>query len=100
MSKFTSPSTLVGLPFKGSKLVKPLTTDLSAWQLIELGWVKFRSSGGNALHCRLGGDFGAGGNGSPSEDNRGTIAMFLGKSAPQPPVGTFGAGCVVGHEIG
>jgi LCP family protein required for cell wall assembly len=99
-AKFTSPSTLVTLPFNGSKIVKPMTTDLSAWQLIQLGWVKFRSSSGDSLHCRLGGDFGGGGSGAPSEDNAATIATFLGKSAPQPPVGTFGPGCVVGHEIG
>jgi hypothetical protein len=51
------------------------------------------------VHCRLGGDFGAGGNGSPSEDNPATIAMFLGKSAPQPPTDAFGPGCVTGHTL-
>jgi LCP family protein required for cell wall assembly len=99
LSKFTSFSTLIGLPFDGGSLVKPITTDLSTWQLIELGWVKFRSSSGNAYHCRLGGDFGAGGNGAPSEDNVATIATFLGKSAPQPPTSTFGPGCAVGHQL-
>ena len=39
-----------------SSLMKPLTTDLSTWQLIELGWVKFRASGSHTLYCRLGGD--------------------------------------------
>ena len=38
-------ATLLGLPFDGSSLMKPLATDLSTWQLIELGWVKFRASG-------------------------------------------------------
>jgi anionic cell wall polymer biosynthesis LytR-Cps2A-Psr (LCP) family protein len=100
MSKMTSPGTMVGLPFHGSKLVKPLSTDLTASQLLQLGWVKFRSSNGSSVHCRLGGDFGAGGNGSPSEDNRGTIAMFLG-SAPQPPPPgePFAPGCVTGHTL-
>ena len=98
-SKFASPSTLISMPFKGSALVKPLTTDLSASQLAQLGWVKFRSSSGSAVHCRLGGDFGGGGTGSPSEDNPATIAMFLGKSAPQPPTGQFDPGCVTGHTL-
>jgi LCP family protein required for cell wall assembly len=98
-SKFTSPSTLFELPFKGGALAKPLTTDLSAAQLMQLGWVKFRSSGGSAVHCRLGGDLGGSGTGSPSEDNPATIAMFLGKSAPQPPTGPFEPGCVTGHTL-
>jgi len=98
-SKFTSPGTLLGLPFDGGKLAKPLTTDLSAGQLMQLGWVKFRSSASSSVHCRLGGDLGGGGNGSPSEDNPATIAMFLGKSAPQPPTGPFNPGCVVGHTL-
>jgi polyisoprenyl-teichoic acid--peptidoglycan teichoic acid transferase len=98
-SKFTSPGTLLKLPFDGGSLAKPLTTDLSAGQLMQLGWVKFRASASSSVHCRLGGDFGAGGNGSPSEDNPATIAMFLGKSAPQPPTGPFNPGCVVGHTL-
>ena len=67
--------------------------------LLEFGWVKFRSSDGSAVHCRLGGDFGGSGNGSPSEDNPATIAMFLGKSAPQPPTSAFGPGCVTGPTL-
>jgi polyisoprenyl-teichoic acid--peptidoglycan teichoic acid transferase len=98
-SKFTSLSTLLDLPFSGKSFVKPLTTDLSAWQLLQLGWVRSRASGGSSVHCRLGGDFGAGGNGSPSEDNPATLAMFLGQSAPQPPTGQFEPGCVVGHPL-
>jgi LCP family protein required for cell wall assembly len=98
-SKFTSPSTLVRMPFSGASFVKPLTTDLTAGQLLQLGWVKFRSSDGSSVHCRLGGDFGGGGTGSPSEDNPTTIAMFLGRSAPQPPTDPFGPGCVIGHTL-
>jgi anionic cell wall polymer biosynthesis LytR-Cps2A-Psr (LCP) family protein len=98
-SKFTSPGTLLGLPFDGGKLAKPLTTDLSAGQLMQLGWVKFRSSASSSVHCRLGGDLGGGGNAGPSEDNPATIAMFLGKSAPQPPTGQFNPGCVIGHTL-
>jgi LCP family protein required for cell wall assembly len=98
-SKFTSPSTLIGLPFDGGALAKPLTTDLSAGQLMQLGWVKFRAPAGSSVHCRLGGDLGGSGTGGPSEDNPATIAMFLGKSAPQPPTGPFSPGCVVGHTL-
>ncbi|MDX6426649.1 MAG: hypothetical protein QOD52_2054 [Gaiellaceae bacterium] len=98
-SKFTSPGTLLKLPFDGGTLVKPLTTDLSAGQLMQLGWVKFRSSASTSVHCRLGGDLGGSGTGSPSEDNPATIAMFLGKSAPQPPTGPFNPGCVTGHTL-
>jgi polyisoprenyl-teichoic acid--peptidoglycan teichoic acid transferase len=98
-SKFTSPGTLVKLPFDGGSLATPLTTDLSGGQLVQLGWAKFRASGGSSVHCRLGGDLGGSGTGSPSEDDPATIAMFLGKSAPQPPTGPFDPGCVVGHTL-
>src|SRR4051812_20951939 len=40
-SKFTSPGTLVKLPFDGGSLATPLTTDLSGGQLVQLGWAKF-----------------------------------------------------------
>ena len=98
-AKFTSIGTLVGVPFNGSSLAKPLTTDLTASQLVQLGWLKFRASSSGSVHCRLGGDLGGGGGGSPSEDNPATIAMFLGKSAPQPPTGPFNPGCVTGHTL-
>jgi LCP family protein required for cell wall assembly len=98
-SKLGSVGTFFKLPFDGKSFVKPLTTDLSTAQLVQLGWVKFRASASGSVHCRLGGDFGAGGTGSPSEDNPTAIAMFLGKSAPQPPVGQFDPGCVTGHVL-
>jgi LCP family protein required for cell wall assembly len=98
-AKFTSVGTLARMPFSGSSFVKPLSTDLSAPQLLELGWVRSRAAGSGSVHCRLGGDLGGGGTGSPSEDNPATIAMFLGKSAPQPPTDPFGPGCVVGHTL-
>ncbi len=98
-AKFTSLGLLLGLPFDGSSLAKPLSTDLSAAQLLELGWVKFRSSASSTLHCRLGGDLGLGGTGQPSENNAATIAMFLGKSAPQLPTGPFDPGCAVGRTL-
>ena len=54
--KLVGPGTFVRLPFIGGDLVKPLTTDLSAGQLLQLGWVKFRANSSRALHCRLGGE--------------------------------------------
>jgi len=99
MTKLTSFGELVQAPFDAGSWVKPIATDLSTWQLIQLGWVKFRSSGSNPLHCRLGADLGPGGTGAPSEDNALAIAMFLGRSAPQLPTTTFGPGCARGHEL-
>ena len=99
LAKFTSPVVLMKLPFDGGSLVKPLTTDMSAGELAQFAWVKFRASTSGSVHCRLGGDFGGGGNGAPSEDNPGTIAMFLGVSAPQPPTSAFGPGCVAGRTL-
>jgi LCP family protein required for cell wall assembly len=100
LSKFTSFGTLLGAPFNASSWVKPITTDLTASQLVQLGWVKFRSSTGSTLHCQLGADLGPGGTGGASEDNPLTIAMFLGRSAPQLPTTTFGPGCARGHGLG
>lgn len=100
--KVVSPLTFVKLPFIGDELVAPLTTDLSAGQLLQLGWVRFRANPGSSLHCRLGGEPQAIGSESVlvgTEENAATIAMFTGRSAPQPPPPgtTFGAGCRVGR---
>ena len=94
------------MPFLGGKVVKPLATDLSAWQLLQLGWAYFRPSSGNALHCRLGGEPQTIGGQSVivgSEDNAATIAMFIGRSAPLPPPQglPYAPGCTVGkHRVG
>jgi LCP family protein required for cell wall assembly len=95
--------TFVRLPFIGGDLVKPLTTDLSAGQLLQLGWVRFRSNSGRALHCRLGGEPQSIGGESvlvATEENTAALSMFAGLSAPQPPPPgtTFGAGCTVGRS--
>jgi LCP family protein required for cell wall assembly len=98
--KLLSFSTFAKLPFDGSKLVAPLTTDLSAWQLIELGWVIKRAPGSQALHCRLGGTSDPSGTSDiiPTEENRPVIGMFTGVSAPQPPPpgSQYLPGCYVG----
>ncbi len=105
MSKLVGFGTFVRLPFIGGDLVKPLTTDLSAGQLAQLGWVKFRANGGRSLHCRLGGEPQSIGGQSvliATEENTAALAMFTGRSAPQPPLpGTsYGAGCTVGRSGG
>lgn len=98
----TSLRTFLRLPFVGDDLVKPLATDLSAGQLLELGWVKLRAPGRNTLRCRLGGTAAQIGDGDfivGSEENVAVVAMVEGKSAPQPPApggGPFAPGCVVG----
>jgi len=103
-NKLVSARTFAKLPFIGDALVKPLTTDLSAGQLLQLGWARFRSNEGRSLHCRLGGEPQSIGGESVlvgGEENSATLAMFTGRSAPQPPRPgtTFGAGCRVGRGV-
>ena len=100
--KLVGAGTFLRMPFNGDELLRPLATDLSANQLLQLGWVKFRVDNGNVIRCRLGGDPETIGGASvirSSEENRNVISMFLDESAPQPPrpgTGTFGPGCVAG----
>ena len=96
-AEIASFGTFLRLPFMGGDLAAPLATDLSAWELAQLGWVRFRS-GGESLRCRLGGEPSSLGGESVllgSEDNAAVISMWLGTSAPLPPPrGTlYGAGC-------
>jgi hypothetical protein len=92
------------MPFIGDDLVAPLATDLSANQLLQLGWVKRRTPSSGVIRCRLGGTI-ADLNGQSviigSEENASVIAMVTGESAPQPPPpgsGLFGPGCHVGRS--
>ncbi len=99
LSKLASASMFFRLPFSGSSLMAPITTDLSTWDFMQLGWVKFRA--GNVLHCRLGGS--ATGNGfiTSTQENIQVVQEVLGNSAPQPPApgsGLFGPGCVSGNQ--
>lgn len=94
--EIASFGTYLRLPFMGDSLAAPLATDLSAWELAQLGWVRFRTD--SSLNCRLGGEPGVVGGESVilgGEDNVAAISMFLGRSAPvAPPKGTlYGAGC-------
>jgi LCP family protein required for cell wall assembly len=100
LSKLSSPTRFFSLPFSGSSLLKPIATDLSTWQLMQLAWVKFRA--GHAVHCRLGGtnitnSLGDVIIGSP--ENIRVIDTVLGQSAPQrPPRGSpFAPGCIFGN---
>jgi polyisoprenyl-teichoic acid--peptidoglycan teichoic acid transferase len=102
LHKTTGFTTLMKVPFIGSKLVSPLATDLSAWQVMQLGWVYKRS---HALHCRLGGTTQTLADGesvivSEGDDKARVILAMLGKTAPLPPrpgEGPYGAGCVSGN---
>jgi LCP family protein required for cell wall assembly len=94
LKKLAGPGTFFRLPFEGTDLMKPLATDLSTWQFLQLGWVKFRA--GSTLHCRLGGRDLGDGYITGDQENIAVIQMVLGRSAPQPPPpgsGLFGAGC-------
>jgi LCP family protein required for cell wall assembly len=98
MSKLASFSTFMRMPLIGGDLMKPLATDLSANEFVELGWNKFRA--GRTIHCRLGGTS-TGGDITPSEDNGKVILMVLGRSAVQPPApsgDTYPPGCFVGNR--
>jgi LCP family protein required for cell wall assembly len=104
MAKLLGFGTVVSLPFNGDSLLKPLTTDLTAWQFIQLGWVLKRAGQQNALHCRLGGTATSIGGASVivgDEQNISVVQMVTGRAAPQPPQpgsGQYGPGCVVGNR--
>jgi LCP family protein required for cell wall assembly len=96
--KIASVGTFFRMPFIGDSLAAPLVTDLSAWELVQLGWVRFRADDGRSLHCRLGGEPSSFGGESVllgSEDNVEVISMFLRRSAPlAPPKGSlYAPGC-------
>ena len=99
--KLTGVGTFLRLPFIGGDLVSPLTTDLSAGELLQVGWVYKRANKDRALHCRLGGEASSIGGQSVilgDQDNFAVINMFAGRSAPQPPPPRqpLAAGCLVG----
>jgi polyisoprenyl-teichoic acid--peptidoglycan teichoic acid transferase len=99
LSKLSSPSRFFSLPFNGSSLLKPIATDLSTWELMQLAWNKFRS--GKTIHCRLGGTSETIGGGDyiiGSAENIRVIDEVLGESAPQPPPKgqPYAPGCIVG----
>ncbi len=98
MHELIKPSSLLHLPSVGRSVVKPLATDLSANELLGMGWIKFRS--GRTLECHLGGTpLVLGGQDvlQSSEQNAAVVQMFLGNSAPLPsPKGQiYAPGCTV-----
>jgi polyisoprenyl-teichoic acid--peptidoglycan teichoic acid transferase len=102
--ELTSFGTLVRLPWVGEDLTKPLATDLTTGEFMQLGWRRFRSGSDRALHCRLGGEPQTAGGVSyiaPDEATRLVIATIRGDSAPQPPPPEnprYGSGCVTGDR--
>ena len=102
LAKLANPSQFFSLPFNGSSLLAPISTDLSTWQLMQLAWVKFRSSTSSDLHCRLGGSAQVV-NGQDvivgdTYAERQVLAAVLGLAAP-PPISRnslYGPGCTVG----
>jgi LCP family protein required for cell wall assembly len=102
LQKLANPSQFFSLPFTGSSLVAPISTDLSTWQLMQLAWVKFRSSTGSDLHCRLGGSappYPVDGQDVILQDvpaEKQVLAAVLGLAAPPKPSGLYGPGCTVG----
>jgi len=99
LAKLASPTRFFSLPFEGSSLLAPISTDLSTWDFMQLAWVKFRA--GEVVHCRLGGSATGSGFITGTEENIQVVQEVLGNSAPQPPApgtGLFGPGCVVGNQ--
>jgi LCP family protein required for cell wall assembly len=104
--RITSPSVVARMPWIGDDVARPLATDMSSWELMQLGWLRFRAPSSRTLHCRLGGEPSSIGGQSfiiGTEENVAVLAMFVGASAPQPPppgTGLLGPGCVVGSSAG
>ena len=98
--KAVSVETFVRLPFVGDDLVRPLATDLSATELVQLAWLERRIPDDSTVRCRLGGTLSSGGSFILAEDTQLVVAMLTGDAAPQPPPPgseLFGAGCFVGR---
>jgi LCP family protein required for cell wall assembly len=96
--KVAGLGTFLRLPFMGDSLAAPVATDLSAWDLAKLGWVRFRADDKRALHCRLGGQPSTIGGQSVlvgTEDNVEVISMFLRRSAALAPAkgSPYAPGC-------
>ena len=96
--QLVSFSSLLNLPQIGRDIARPLATDLSANEMLGIGWVKFRSS--RTLECHLGGtpqQIGGQDVIVGSDQNRSIVQMFLGEQAPLPaPKGQiYDPGCLI-----
>jgi LCP family protein required for cell wall assembly len=100
LSKITGVTTMLELPWLADDVLKPMATDLSAGDLMQLGWLKLRAS--RTLHCRLGGEpqtIGGANELIPGEENFSVIRMVKGTETPRPPtVGAtlYAPGCSTG----
>jgi LCP family protein required for cell wall assembly len=103
LDKLTSIGTAVRFPFIGDEVTRPLATDLTTGETIQLGWAAFRADAKRTLHCRLGGEPATVGGESVilgSEDNVAVVSMFTGRSAPLAPARglPYAPGCLVGRR--
>ena len=92
------PTNIFRLPTIGRAVAKPLATDLSANELLEMGWVKWRAQ--KTVQCHLGGSPQViGGQDVIASDpqNKQVVGMYLGNVAPLPaPKGEiYAPGCTV-----
>jgi LCP family protein required for cell wall assembly len=94
--KLVSPASLFRLRSVGAHVADPLATDLSANQLLQLGWGDFRAQ--RHLNCNLGGEpvvLGGVSYLAGVSENRDAISAFLGETAPRArnPKDPFSPGC-------
>jgi LCP family protein required for cell wall assembly len=99
-------SGFVRMPLIGDDVVKPLATDLSTGELLQLGWVRWRAADDKTLRCRLGGDATTAGGAfilRSSEDNRRVMESIVDPDAAplRPRKGdVFAPGCFTGRAGG
>jgi LCP family protein required for cell wall assembly len=82
--KLVSPSSLFRLKSVGAHVADPLATDLSANQMLQLGWGDFRAQ--RHLNCNLGGEpvvLGGISYLAGVSENRDVVSAFLGDTAPR-----------------
>jgi len=96
--QLVKPTSIFNLRSIGEAVAKPLATDLSASELLALGWIKFRSQ--RTVECHLGGTPQLVGGQAvlvPSDRNRAVISAFLGQTAPprQPAGSLYDPGCTI-----
>ena len=97
MHQLMTPSSLLHLPSWADSIAKPLATDLSANELLGMGWISCPRRDGRSSAIS-GGRPGAQrpGRACRWSENAAVVQMFLGTSAPRPaPKGSCRAGCTV-----
>jgi anionic cell wall polymer biosynthesis LytR-Cps2A-Psr (LCP) family protein len=84
-AKIVPPFSLFKLKSLGTHVADPLATDLTANQILQLGWGDFRAQ--RHLSCNLGGDpivLNGVNYLAPVSENRDVVSAFLGETAPRP----------------